>query len=86
MTDHLIFYSGGLASWATAMRVAEKHGTKNLKMLFTDTKMEDEDLYRFLDESAVVVGGGELTFFDIKKAMNERKAFVVLMARLNNSE
>jgi len=57
MTDHLIFYSGGLASWATAKRVAEKHGTKNLKMLFTDTLIEDADLYRFLDESAVNVGG-----------------------------
>ena len=58
MKDHVVFYSGGLASWATAMRVAEKHGTKNLKMLFTDTKMEDEDLYRFLDESAILLGGG----------------------------
>jgi len=57
MKDHLIFYSGGLASWATAKRVAEKHGTKNLKMLFTDTMIEDKDLYRFLDESALNVGG-----------------------------
>lgn len=57
MKHHLIFYSGGLSSWATAKRVAEKHGTKNLKMLFTDTLIEDEDLYRFLDESALNVGG-----------------------------
>ena len=55
--DHLVFYSGGIASWATAKRVAKKHGTKNLKMLFTDTLIEDADLYRFLDESAVNVGG-----------------------------
>jgi len=57
MKEHVVFYSGGIASWATAKRVAEKHGTKNLKMLFTDTLIEDEDLYRFLDESAVNVGG-----------------------------
>jgi len=57
MIDHLIFYSGGISSWATAKRVAEKYGTKNLKMLFTDTLIEDVDLYRFLDESALNVGG-----------------------------
>ena len=57
MKDHVVFFSGGIASWATAKRVAEKHGTKNLKLLFTDTKMEDDDLYRFLDEGAENVGG-----------------------------
>ena len=55
--DHVVFYSGGISSWATAKRVAKKHGTKNLKMLFTDTLIEDKDLYRFLDESAENVGG-----------------------------
>ena len=34
--DHVVFFSGGMSSWATAKRVAEKHGTKNLKMLFTE--------------------------------------------------
>jgi len=64
MKDHLIFYSGGLASWATAMRVAEKHGTKNLRLLFTDTKMEDEDLYRFLDESAHLMNAELISIAD----------------------
>lgn len=48
---HIVFYSGGLGSWATAKRVIERHGKENTILLFTDTKMEDEDLYRFLDDT-----------------------------------
>ncbi len=54
---HLVMYSGGAGSWATAKRVAAEHGTEDLVLLFADTMMEDEDLYRFLDESAANVGG-----------------------------
>lgn len=63
---HIVFNSGGIGSWATGMRVAEKHGTENLIQLFTDTKKlndnhphrgEDEDLYRFLRESSPLIGG-----------------------------
>lgn len=54
---HVVSFSGGLGSWATAKRVAAKHGTKNLILLFADTRMEDKDLYRFLDEAAANVGG-----------------------------
>jgi hypothetical protein len=54
---HVVFYSGGVASWATAKRVASTHGTEHLKLLFTDTLIEDPDLYRFLEESALNVGG-----------------------------
>ena len=54
---HIIFYSGGAASWAAAKRVAEAHGTDDLVLLFTDTMMEDADTYRFLRESAANVGG-----------------------------
>ena len=55
--DHLVFYSGGLSSYFTAKRVAKSYGVENLKLLFTDTMIEDEDLYRFLEESAEDVGG-----------------------------
>ncbi|MEC0276856.1 hypothetical protein [Peribacillus frigoritolerans] len=48
---HVIFYSGGLGSWATANRVIEKHGIANIHLLFTDTFIEDKDLYRFLIET-----------------------------------
>lgn len=53
---HIVQFSGGLGSWAAAKRVAEIHGTSNLILLFCDTKTEDEDLYRFLDEAAANVG------------------------------
>lgn len=50
-------FSGGVGSWAAAKRVAARHGTDDLVLLFTDTNMEDEDLYRFLGEAATNVGG-----------------------------
>jgi hypothetical protein len=49
-------FSGGIGSWAAARRVVECNGTANLTLLFTDTLMEDEDLYRFLDEAAANIG------------------------------
>lgn len=79
---HVVMFSGGAGSWATAKRVAEKHGTENLVLLFADTLMEDDDLYRFLDEAAEDVGG-ELVkvaegrdpwqvFFDVRFLGNSR--------------
>lgn len=52
---HVVMFSGGAGSWAAAKRVAERHGTADLTLLFTDTLMEDEDLYRFLHEAAAAV-------------------------------
>lgn len=49
---HVVFYSGGLGSFATTLRVIEKHGKENLTLLFTDTLIEDSDLYRFIIETA----------------------------------
>lgn len=43
-------FSGGVSSWAAAKRA------KPDKLLFADTLIEDEDLYRFLDEAAANVG------------------------------
>jgi len=54
---HVVMMSGGIGSWAAAKRVAEKHGTDDLVMLFADTMMEDEDLYRFIHEAAINIGG-----------------------------
>lgn len=54
---HVVSFSGGAGSWATAKRVAEQHGTDDLTLLFADTLIEDEDLYRFLHEAAENVGG-----------------------------
>ncbi len=55
---HIVMFSGGIGSWAAAQRVAARHGTADLTLLFTDTLMEDEDLYRFLDEAAADVFSG----------------------------
>ncbi len=48
---HIVFFSGGIGSWATTKRVIFKHGKENVVLLFTDTLIEDEDLYRFIDET-----------------------------------
>jgi hypothetical protein len=53
---HLVMFSGGVCSWAAAKRVVERHGTDGVVLLFADTMMEDEDLYRFLNEAASNVG------------------------------
>ena len=54
---HVVLFSGGIGSWAAGKRVAAKHGTDGLVLLFTDVKMEDPDLYRFLHEAAANIGG-----------------------------
>jgi hypothetical protein len=54
---HVVQFSGGVGSWAAAKRVAAEHGTDGLVLLFADTLIEDEDLYRFLDQAAADVGG-----------------------------
>jgi 3'-phosphoadenosine 5'-phosphosulfate sulfotransferase (PAPS reductase)/FAD synthetase len=46
----VLLFSGGIGSWAAAHRL-KAHGY-DLTLLFTDTMIEDEDLYRFLDGAA----------------------------------
>jgi 3'-phosphoadenosine 5'-phosphosulfate sulfotransferase (PAPS reductase)/FAD synthetase len=48
---HIVSYSGGIGSWMTAKRVIEQYGKENVLLVFTDTKIEDSDLYRFIDET-----------------------------------
>ncbi len=61
MTDapgHVVFFSGGFGSWAAASRLRQELGLdERIVLLFTDTLIEDEDLYRFLDEAADNVAG-----------------------------
>lgn len=79
---HIVMFSGGVGSWATGKRVAAKHGTSDLLVVFANTKMEDEDLYRF-NEKAIPDIGGTLVqlcdgrtpwdvFFDVKFLGNSR--------------
>lgn len=53
---HVVSTSGGLGSWLTLKRVIAEHGTEDVVSVFTDTKYEDEDLYRFLDDTHKKLG------------------------------
>lgn len=61
---HVVMFSGGIGSWAAAKRVAEKYGTDNLILLFSDVQGhnpqphigEDEDTYRFINDAAKNIG------------------------------
>lgn len=61
---HVVFFSGGIGSYMTAKRVIEKHGAENVDLLFTDTKIEDEDLYRFINESVEKLGANYIYLAD----------------------
>lgn len=62
---HVVMFSGGIGSWAAAKIVADKHGTDDLYLLFTDVKGdnpsvhvgEDEDTYRFIYDAVKDIGG-----------------------------
>jgi len=62
---HVVMFSGGIGSWAAAKRVAEKHGTENLYLVFSDVKGfnqsehvgEDQDTYRFIEDAVTNIGG-----------------------------
>jgi 3'-phosphoadenosine 5'-phosphosulfate sulfotransferase (PAPS reductase)/FAD synthetase len=49
-------FSSGITSWAAGKRYAQQHGTDGMVLLFADTLIEDEDNYRFLEESAENIG------------------------------
>ena len=52
----VVMFSGGAASWGTARRIVDEGRVDDFVLVFTDTKTEDEDLYRFLDEAAADIG------------------------------
>lgn len=54
---HVVMFSFGIGSWATAKIVAQRHGTENLILLNADTKYEDEDTYAWGEAAAKNVGG-----------------------------
>lgn len=83
MVKHVVMFSGGAGSWATGKRVVERHGSKDVTLLYTDTRMEHPDLYRFLIEGAGDIGAPLLiladgrdpwqVFFDVRYLGNTRK-------------
>lgn len=48
---YIVSYSGGLGSFMSAYLTVKKYRKENVELIFTDTKTEDEDLYRFVDET-----------------------------------
>lgn len=57
-----MFFSGGMMSWAAAKRAVERYGAENVTLAFTDTLIEDADLYRFIVQAAANVLGVVLPF------------------------
>lgn len=78
----VVFLSGGVASWLAARRVRALYD--DMTLLFTDTMIEDEDLYRALHDMAadleaelVVEADGRdpwQVFFDVRFLGNTRVA------------
>jgi hypothetical protein len=54
--NHVVNTSGGIVSFWAADRVVKKYGITNVTLLFADTLIEDDDLYRFLREGAEYLG------------------------------
>lgn len=79
---NIVSYSGGIGSGMTADLVRQKYGCDNTLMLFADTNMEDEDLYRFnkelsekLDVMLITIADGRdvwQVFNDVKFIGNSR--------------
>lgn len=53
---HIVMFSGGIGSWMAAKKVKDEYGASDMILLFTDTLIEDEDLYRFILEAADNIG------------------------------
>lgn len=54
--QHVVMWSGGITSWATARHVVAEHGTAGTTLLFADTNAEDEDLHTFNEQAAAQLG------------------------------
>lgn len=53
---HVVQFSGGLASYFAAKRVVEQCGKQDVILLFADTLIESEDLYRIMPTYVADVG------------------------------
>lgn len=49
-TSHVVSLSGGMGSAMAAERVIQRVGPENVTLWFADTRWEDPDLYRFLND------------------------------------
>ncbi|HEU4463059.1 MAG TPA: hypothetical protein VFR75_10760 [Solirubrobacterales bacterium] len=58
--ERIVMLSGGAGSWGAARRIADRYGTEQLTLLFADTLIEDDDLYRFLLEATANLLGASV--------------------------
>lgn len=78
----IVFFSGGRGSYEALYQIVKRYGKANLLVLFADTMIEDEDLYRFmLDTSRALnvhvnrIADGRTpieVFFDVRFFGNSR--------------
>lgn len=54
--QHVVQFSGGVGSFLAAVQVAERHGTAGMTLLIADTRVEDDDLWRFSDDASAFLG------------------------------
>lgn len=54
--QHVVQFSGGVASAYAAKRVIDRYGRDSVTLLFADTKAEHPDLYRFNQEVSAYLG------------------------------
>ena len=62
-TDCIVMYGGGLTSYEAARRSIERFGHDATEIWFADTRIEDEDLYRFNRDVEEILGK-KLILFD----------------------
>ncbi len=56
MTKYVVSYSGGIGSFVAAERLMQTVPKDDITLVFCDTLIEDDDLYRFLYEGAEKLG------------------------------
>lgn len=63
--NHVVFFSGGKASFVAAKRVCERvEQNDRVWLLFADTQIEDPDLHRFLREGSNFLGKPLVKVYD----------------------
>lgn len=62
--SHVVMFSGGITSYATAKRTIAQHGGQGVTLLFCDTTIEHPDTYRFISEASAHLGVPLVTLRD----------------------
>lgn len=80
---HIVSFSGGAGSYKAGERVVEEVGAENTLFVFTDTRIEDIDLYRFMYEVIKKVFGERDTGLgDLANGLKNRDDIDLLMKRM----